>query len=114
MVVAPGEQRSACWRAQCGRMEARIAQALCGKLLHIRRRYSAAECAELAEAGIVKQDQQDVRCVFWRTDDLRKGCWIGVLKRAADLALEAEVRPRQRQRASRESRRRALRECGTR
>jgi len=81
-------------------MEAVVAQALCRKLLHVRRRNSTAENAELSEANVVEQDQDDVgRALGW-TRDLRKGGRIGVLVRATDLALEVKIRARQREQAT--------------
>src|ERR1700733_11089406 len=77
-------------------MKAGIAQALCGKLLHVWRRDTASEDTKLPKAYVIKQDQQNVGRTFWGAKHLRKCRRIGVLIRPPYLSLEAEVRPRKR------------------
>src|SRR5258706_8011584 len=101
VMVAAREQRGACRRAQCGRMEARVAQALRGQLVDIRRRHATPERTELSEARVIEQDQHHVRRAFRRTNDARKRRWIGVLVGTADLSLESKVGARQRCRGRR-------------
>src|SRR4029077_18874436 len=76
--------------------EARVAQAACGKFIEVWRRHAAAESAELPEARVVKEDQQDIRGTSGRADNLRKGGRIGVLVCPTYLSLVMIVWTRQR------------------
>src|SRR5205823_4268940 len=95
-----------CRRTQCGGVEARIAQALGRQVVNIRRRHTAAERAELAEARVIDQDQQDVwRALGW-AHDLWKNWRVRVLEGAADVTLEMKIGTRK---LTRHSRRRSRR-----
>src|SRR5262249_36216231 len=100
VMVAACEQGGPCRRTQRRCMEPIVAQSLRRELLHVRRGNSTAEYAELAEADVVEQDEHDIGRALGRTHNLRESGGIGVLVGAADLPLEVEVGPRQRQRAA--------------
>ena len=51
-------------------MKAGVAKALRGELLHIGRRHTSAKDAELSEAYVIEQNENDVGCAFGRTQDL--------------------------------------------
>ena len=68
VVVAPGQQRRAGRRAQRGRVEAGVLEAVGGQPLECRRSWRATERAVRAEAGIVDEDEQDVRRPLRRAD----------------------------------------------
>jgi hypothetical protein len=76
MVVAAVDQRGAGRAAKGGRVEMIVAQAFRRQPVHGRRGNAAAKRAELAEAAIVDQDEQDVRRALWRADRLGKPRWI--------------------------------------
>src|SRR5262245_21209896 len=66
MVVAATDYSCARGRAECGRVELRIAQSSLSNPIQCWRRDHAAESATYAVALIVCHDQQDVGCSFWR------------------------------------------------
>ena len=66
VVVAPGQQRGAGGGAHRRGMEAGIAQPLGRQPVDRRRAHRGAEAAEVGEAGIVEQHQQDVRRTLGR------------------------------------------------
>ena len=68
VMVAAAEERRAGRRAERGRVESRVLQTAGGELLEVRRPARAAERGRRAEAGIIDQDDQDVRCAGRRTD----------------------------------------------
>src|SRR5262249_56240640 len=72
MVVAPREEGGPRRAAERGRVEPVEAQPFGGELVHRGRRDQAAERAELTEAGIVDQDQDDVRGALRRSSGLRE------------------------------------------
>jgi hypothetical protein len=60
MMVAPGEQRRAGWRAQRGRVKAGVAQAIPGDAVETWSRNLSAERTELPVACIVDEDEDDM------------------------------------------------------
>ena len=72
-------------------MEAIESQAFGRQSVHRRRGSASAKRAELSEAGIVDQDQHDVRCVFRCLHGLRELRCIGLQISAADMALEVGI-----------------------
>ena len=95
VVVPAGDERGPRRAAQGGGVEAVVPQALGRELVHRRRRDAAAERAELAEAGVVEQDQHDVRRALGRLHRLRELRLVGVEVGPADVAGEMEVGPGQ-------------------
>jgi hypothetical protein len=91
MVVAPGDERSPCRAAQSGGVEAVVTQPLGRKLIHRGRRHAAAEGAELAEADVVDQDQDDVGRALRRLHRLRKLARVGVGVCPPHISREMEV-----------------------
>ena len=61
VVVAAGEHRRPCRRAQGRRVEAVVAQAAVREPLEVRRLARPTEGARGAETGVVDQDDEDVR-----------------------------------------------------
>ena len=61
VVVAPGEERRPCRRAQRGDVEAVEGRALRGERVEVRRPDVRAEGAQMAEAGVVEHDGDHVR-----------------------------------------------------
>src|SRR5947207_1717541 len=94
-MVAPGDERSACWAAKRRRVETVVTQALCRELVHRWRRYAAAESTELAEACVVDQNEYDVRSSFGCLDRLRELWWVAVEISSSHIAWEMKIRPRQ-------------------
>src|SRR5262249_30208632 len=95
VVVAPGDEGSARRTAQCRRVEAVVPHYLRRKLVHRWRRNAAAEGAELAEAGVVDQDKDDVGRALGRLYGLRELRPVGVKICPPDVAGETEVGPGQ-------------------
>src|SRR5579872_4502470 len=86
-MVAPGEQRGAGRRTQRRGMEIGVAQTTLGEAIDVRRIDGRTVAAEMREAGIVEQDDDDVRrSIAWlrqiRPPRLRLG------DRGPDPALE--------------------------
>ena len=94
MMVEAGQHRRAGRRADAGGVERVVAKAFARKLVEVGRRDRSAECAGMAEADIVEQDDDDIGRAFGGLEGLRK---IGdrVLVGLADLALEGGRRPGQ-------------------
>jgi hypothetical protein len=65
------------------------------ELVHRRRWHTAAEGAELAEPGIIDQDQYDVRGALWCLHRLRKLRGVGIAVSASDVTGEMKVGPRE-------------------
>ena len=61
VVVAPGDDARAARRAQRRRVHVVVAQAVGGERVEVRRRDRAAVAAEVAEPGVVEDDEQHVR-----------------------------------------------------
>ena len=92
VVVAAGEQRRARRRAQRGHVEGVVRDAGLGDARHGRRLDGAAEGARVAVAGVVDEDEQDVRGAFrWRRRHVDRPVGGGRSQRAADRAAEARV-----------------------
>ena len=70
VVVAPGEERGPGRRAQRGHVEAVEGCAAGGQRVHVRGPDVGAEGAQVAEAGVVEHDDDDVG---------RAGRWLGVV-----------------------------------
>ncbi len=102
MVIAPGDQGRSRRTAERRGVEVVEPQPLGRQPGHGRRGNAAAESAELAEAGVVDEHQQDVRRAFGRLHRGGKLRRIGVGIGAAHLAGEAEVGTRQNLRCSRD------------
>ena len=68
MLVAAGQQGGAGRRADCGDVEAVVAQASLGHAGVVRRLDRAAERARIPEPGVVDEDEQHVRCALRRRD----------------------------------------------
>src|SRR5262245_55144581 len=89
VVVPTAQQRRSGRRAERRGMEARVLQAVGGQLLERRRLARAAERAGCAEADVVDQDHQHVRCAGWwsKWHDRRDPCLrlSGVVRRHADV-----------------------------
>ena len=100
VMVAPGDQRRARRRAQRGRVEVGVAQAVGGDPVEVRRRDHAAEGAGDAEAGVVGHDQQHVGRALGRHDARRP---VGRRLRGVALDLAAELLRRRRQLLAAES-----------
>ena len=94
VVVAPGDQRRACRRAQRGRMEIGVAQPVRGDAVQRRRRNDAAEGGRRGEADVVGHDEQDVGRALGRHDPRRPG-WLRLGGVEVDLALKFLRRRRQ-------------------
>jgi len=60
VVIAPGEQGSACRRAQRGGMEVAVSKATCGQGIKGRSLDVAAITAELRKADVIEQHHDDV------------------------------------------------------
>ena len=70
-MVAPGNERGACRRAErCG-VDVIVAQAVVRDAIHGGRRDDAAERARDAEARVIRDNQQDVGRAFGRHDARR-------------------------------------------
>ena len=96
MVVASGQQRLARRRAQRGGVEAVVLQAARRQLLRVRRLAGAAEGARRAEAGVVDQDDQDVRRALGRAQLLdRRVLRLRILRVIGDQAAPRRVRHRE-------------------
>src|SRR5262245_46329147 len=108
-MIATRDERGAGGTAEGGRVKPVVAESFRCKSVHRRRRHSPAEGAELPEAGVVNQDEDDVgralRCLY----GLRKLCRIGVLVSTSDAARKTRVWPRQLARRLRRWRLRLLR-----
>ncbi|GAA0000873.1 hypothetical protein BRDID11002_08730 [Bradyrhizobium diazoefficiens] len=87
MVVAPGEQRRTRRRAHRRGVEAGIAQALRSEPVDGRRLDGRSVAAEIGEADIVEQHDEDVRRALWRPRCLRPP-GFGLRNRLADGAAE--------------------------
>jgi len=72
VVIAAGEQRGARRRAQRSGVELRVAKSRLGYTVHRRRGNGSSERARGAEADVIGQDEQDVRCAFGRAHRLRE------------------------------------------
>jgi len=94
MVVAPGDQRGAGGAADGGRMKAVIAKAARRELVELRRRHRPAEGADLAEADIVQQDDDNVRRAR-RGRGHGRPCRGRVLVGCADLPGECRIGQRE-------------------
>ena len=94
VMVATGDERRARWRAERGRVELRVAQAILRQPFQRRRGHRPAKGARCAVADVVEQDQQDVGRTFRRLHGYRE---VGdrVLHAQPDLALERRRRRRQ-------------------
>ena len=92
-MVAPGDKSSACRTAQRGCMKAVVPQPFRGEPVHRWRWYAAAERAELAEAGVVNQDKDNVRCAFGSLCRLRELRRVAVKICPADVSREMKIRP---------------------
>src|SRR5262245_7099421 len=94
-MIAPRDERGTRRTTQGGGVKFVVAKSLRRKSVHRRGRDSPAEGAELPEAGVVNQDEDDVgrtlRCLY----GLRKLRRIGVLVGASDVATESRVWPRE-------------------
>ena len=66
MMISTGQHRLSRRRAQRSRVEAIVFQAARGELLEVRRLARPAERAGRAEANVVDQDDQNIRCARWR------------------------------------------------
>src|SRR5262249_41640908 len=87
VMIAPGYERRTRWRTQRGRMEIRIAQAVARDAIERRCRNDAAKCACHAIAGIVGDDQKNIRRAPGRYD----ACWpvrLRLGRLTLDLAAE--------------------------
>ncbi len=94
VMVATGDERRARWRAERGRVELGVAQAVLRQPIQGRRVHRTAEGARRAVADVVEQDQQDVGRPFRRLHGFRE---VGyrVLHAQPDLALERRSGRRQ-------------------
>ena len=70
-MVAPGNQRGACRRAQRGGMNVVVAQTVIRDAIHRGRRDDAAEGARHAKSGVIGDDEQHVRRFLGRHDARR-------------------------------------------
>ncbi len=91
MVIAPGEQRRPCGRAERRGVELRVAQPRLRQPVHGRRRDRSAERAGCAKAHVVSEDEQDVRRAF-RGGHLLGKVLDGVFGLAADEPAEGLFR----------------------
>src|SRR5262249_50234249 len=94
-MIAPRDERGTRRTTQGGGGKCVVAKSLRRKSVHRRGRNSAAEGAELPEAGVVNQDEDDVGRTLRGLYGLRKLRRIGILVGASDAATESRVGPRQ-------------------
>src|SRR5262249_39507225 len=92
MMIAARDQGGPSRAAQRGGVEAVVSKTLGGKPVHGRRRHTTSECTELAEAGVVDEDQYYVRRAPGRLHGLWKLRRIRVQVRAPDIATEMGIR----------------------
>ena len=94
VVVPPRDEGCARRRAECRRVEVRVAQPVPRDAVERRRRDHAAEGARDAVARVVGHDQQHVRRALGR-HDARRPVRLRALRRGLDLAAELLRRRRQ-------------------
>jgi hypothetical protein len=94
VVVAPREQRRARGRAESRGVELRVVQPRLGHPVQCGRGNRPTEGAGRAEAGVVDENEQNIRRALGRMNFLGE-VRRGVLRRAPDMALERLLRPRQ-------------------
>ena len=90
VVVAAGDQGGASRRAQRGGEHPRVTQAFFRDAVHGWRRNDAAESARHSEAGIIRNDEQDVGRSLGR-HDARRPPWLGRQRTLIDHAAEFRV-----------------------
>ena len=93
VMVASRDNRSAGRRAQCGRMEVRIAQPRCGDTVERRCRDHPAKSGRRAEADIVRHDEQHVGRPL-RRHDARRPPGLGLRGPLVDDPAEIRLRGR--------------------
>ena len=94
LMIAPGQQRRAGWRADRGRVESVEGDALIGEARQRRRVHLAAERVGEAEADVVEQHDQDVRRVGGKVVRLRAPDMLRFLQRRPRRARGGDRRKR--------------------
>src|SRR5262249_41252179 len=94
MMVASRNQRGASRRTQRRGVEAIEAQTFGRQLVHRWRRHTAAKSAELTEARVIDQNQDNVRSAFRCLHRLRKLHLVRIEISPADIAGKMKVRSR--------------------
>ncbi len=92
MRVAAGHDRCARWRAERGGVEVVVAEPALRERVDVGRLDETAEAAELREARVVEENQDDVWSLVGRRGVRRGPPFHGVLVALRDLALEVERR----------------------
>src|SRR5215471_16331198 len=93
VVIAPGEKRRPRGRAQCSGMEVRVTQPVARDAIQRRRWNHATERARSAETDIVRDDEEDVRSIF-RRSDTRRPIGFRLRRVHVDLAAKRRIRSR--------------------
>src|SRR3954462_13057269 len=112
MMIAAGEKRSSRGRAKRSGVEIVIANATLSHAIKRWGRYGTAECARRAKTGIVRQDQQNVRCALGCCSRFGK-VRLGLAGLAANDTSESRLGDREHYRTA-QRRRRVLCKCWTR
>src|SRR5262245_64027889 len=96
MMIPPGQERLPRRRAQRGRVETEVFQAVRGDAFRVGRPAGAAERARRAEARIVDEHDEDIGCAGWR-QQLPDG-WVlrlGIFRVVGDRSRAPGVRNRE-------------------
>ena len=91
VMVAPGQDARARWRTERRRVHVVEQETVLGELVDVRRRDRRAEAAELAEAGVIDDDEENVRRALFGAKRRRPGR-LGFANRAAHAAGECRAR----------------------